>query len=82
MQLEIGRLRAGSWISSRKTSRNSQVVMASCQTDSLTCPHWEEVPHFINDYSEIMCNIQNIHNTKFNVFNVFEIKMNGGMEIH
>lgn len=66
VQLEIGRLRAGSWTSSRKTSQNSQVV-DGFPLDWLTCPNWEKVPHFINDCLETMCNIQHIHNTKFGV---------------
>lgn len=81
VQLEIGRLRAGSWASSRKTSQNSQVGDVFL-ADSLSCTCWEEVAHLTNDYLEMMSDIHIFTVPTSVCFRVFEMKMKGGVEIH
>ncbi|XP_023370870.1 inaD-like protein [Otolemur garnettii] len=51
VQLEMGRLRAGSWTSARKTPQLSQVVDGFHQTDSPRCPR-EPAPQFTDDCLE------------------------------
>lgn len=66
VQLEIGRLRAGSWASSRKTSQNSQVVdVFPAHSLTLGHPPSGEVAHFISGYLEMMSDARHSLSTSF-----------------